>query len=960
MKKLIALIVILSFVTVCFYLLDRPSALADDTDIFGRNVQPNVLILIDSSGSMSDAVPSTPYVPSTAYTVQNQCRVNGVNNQPCTSTVVYRRTFVFFTPRYTPYATTIADVTSATARTALSTTGYWAGSILGSFVTLQVGNYRNYLFSLDYMEEPKIDIAKRVITNLISNIEGVRFGTMKFNSSANGGQIISPIGTDEATMIAAVNSMTIGGWTPTGEQIRDAGLYYKGMFGYASPIQADCQPNFIIVISDGDWNGSIDPAAEGTLRFTQDHATGDGFAGTQNVLIHTVGFGGGLTSSGLASLQETATNGGGSFYTADSSAQLEMALQDAIRQIIAATFAFASPVIPTTSTTGSSKVYLAAFRTDAMRPFWRGFLKAYQRGSDGAVPVDADGVPLDTAIVWEAGQELSVKPAANRTIYTQAGGSRQAFTKDNVAITTALLDVATAADRDKVIDFTRGIDAYDEDSDSNVTEEREWKLGDIFHANPVLVSPPFLPLSDSTYLTFKQNNASRTTILLAAANDGMLHAFQESDGAELWAFIPPDLLPALENLTVRSAEHAFYLDASPIVTDIKISGNWKTIAVFGQRRGGRNYYALDITDTTNPSYLWTFTDARMGETWSEPAIGKIVLDDDSEKFVAFAGGGYDTAQNNNTGKAFFAIDLATGLKLWEYYNSTSSDDRQYMNFSLASNPAAADLDHDGYIDRVYIGDVGGQLWKFDMSAAAALSGGLVTNWTGKRLFAASPAQANPPAVGEYYPAQAIYATPTLSYDDAGNLWVFFGAGDRNHPNSDSTNRFYGIKDNTSMTNGSALTESSLVNVTSTYATATQGWYYTLGSTEKVLAAANVFNRVVFFSTFTPSSTVSCSGGGGTARLCGVSMSTGYAGVDWETGNATSGSVGAVGDPLSGTHSARSIVVGTGIAAKLIVVINQSGATVTSSVIAATTDQQLMSNPAPPPALKRILYWREVF
>ena len=28
---------------------------------------------------------------------------------------------------------------------------------------------------------------------------------------------------------------------------------------------------------------------------------------------------------------------------------------------------------------------------------------------------------------------------------------------------------------------------------------------------------------------------------------------------------------------------------------------------------------------------------------------------------------------------------------------------------------AVDLNNDGYIDRVYIGDVGGQLWKFDVS-----------------------------------------------------------------------------------------------------------------------------------------------------------------------------------------------------------------------------------------------------
>ena len=33
-----------------------------------------------------------------------------------------------------------------------------------------------------------------------------------------------------------------------------------------------------------------------------------------------------------------------------------------------------------------------------------------------------------------------------------------------------------------------------------------------------------------------------------------------------------------------------------------------------------------------------------------------------------------------------------------------------------------------------------------------------------------------------------------------------GTGDRFHPNNTSSNRFYGIKDNTSMANGAALVE----------------------------------------------------------------------------------------------------------------------------------------------------------
>jgi type IV pilus assembly protein PilY1 len=283
-----------------------------------------------------------------------------------------------------------------------------------------------------------------------------------------------------------------------------------------------------------------------------------------------------------------------------------------------------------------------------------------------------------------------------------------------------------------------------------------------------------------------------------------------------------------------------------------------------------------------------------------------------------------------------------------------------MNFSIATTPAAVDLNTDGYVDRLYVGDVGGQLWKFDVSASATLSGGVVTNWTGKRLFAAASGQANPPATGEYYPTQAIYATPTLAIDTSGNLWVYFGTGDRNHPNNTSSNRFYGIKDNTTMTNGATLTESNLANVTTTYKTISQGWYFTLSSNEKVLSGATVFNKTVFFSTFTPTSTATCEGGGGLARLCGVGMLTGYAGVNWNTGDSISTEGGTPETTISDAHAARYTDIGTGIASKPVVVINQSGATITSSVVAATTDQQLVDNPVAPPALRRLLYWREVF
>src|SRR5437899_2531069 len=222
-------------------------------------------------------------------------------------------------------------------------------------------------------------------------------------------------------------------------------------------------------------------------------------------------------------------------------------------------------------------------------------------------PVDANGVPLESAKIWDSGTVLSTMPSDSRTIYTTINGRQQEFTTANTTIKSKVLGVQGKATANQVIGFIRGVDVFDETGNGNFTEARSWKLGDIFHSTPVLVTPPLLALNDSSYQAFKQANANRTKVLIAGATDGMLHAFRESDGAELWAFIPPDLLDNLHPLIAKSGEHNYYVDASPIAADVKISGNWRTIVVFGLRRGGRSYYALDITNTTSPSFLWSFT-----------------------------------------------------------------------------------------------------------------------------------------------------------------------------------------------------------------------------------------------------------------------------------------------------------------------------------------------------------------
>lgn len=955
MKKILASILIL------FLVLGGhvPRLRADDSDIFGANVKPNVMLAITSSTDLNQIIKSEAYSVNTTYSTP----------ATYTSTKVYK--YVNSTPACKPnpkpcylvYANTISAVTDTGAQTSLSTVGYWNGTISGTTLSLFYGNYLNYLLCTTCgTDQSKVSIMKTVLTNLISNTTGIRFGVMKY--SAGGGKVMDEIkdmtSTNQSTIITDINNMDLqSSGHPIGDQMKSAGDYYEGhLTGLSSPIQYSCQPNFLIVLTDGANDGSTDPRDEATALYTQDHNST--FAGMQNIIVHVVAFESPSQPFAVDTiniLKTTAKNGGGNFYEAFTASELEKALNSTISAVLNATYSFATPVVPSTGTSSTQRAYLASFQSSPSHPFWKGFLKAYNRDSSGLIPVDANGIPLSSALAWEAGQQVSNTLDSSRTVYTSISSALSSFSTTNSSLTTTMLNAASTTEKNNIINYIRGLDTYDEDDDGNTSEQRQWKLGDIFHSTPVLVRPPSKFSTDATYNTFKTTSsvANRTTILLAGANDGMMHAINESTGNEMWAFIPPDLLDNVKELTDAIGPHDFYVDGSPVAADVKTGSTpaWKTISVFGERRGGRNYYALDITNTSSPSYLWKFTDSRIGETWSDAAIGKVKMSDGSDKWVAFVGGGYDTGSNNATGKIFYVIDLNDGSKLWEYYNATgSTDDRQYMNFSLAAAPTAVDLDNNGYIDHVYVGDVGGQLWKFDVSAAAAVSGGLVTNWTGKRLFVASPSQTNPPAAGEYYPAQGIYGQPTLAYDGSQNLWVFFGTGDRNHPMSSSNNRFYGFKDVASdMTQGSYISESSLTNLTTGTGTVTTGWYIVLSSTEKVLASSDVFNGVVLFTTFTPTTSVTCGAAGGTAKLYSVNMTTGDAAL-----NLAAGTVLTPGQSAASNSEA----IGTGIPSKPVIVMSTSGSIAASWAVTGTTDQQITNTQLPNVNLKQLVGWREVF
>lgn len=359
-------------------------------------------------------------------------------------------------------------------------------------------------------------------------------------------------------------------------------------------------------------------------------------------------------------------------------------------------------------------------------------------------------------IFWDAGQLLNNRSADDRTIYTairEDGDlanplTRVDFTSANAAQLAPFLQDFNN-DNVGLINFVRG-------------RGRDWKLGDINHSTPVIVGPPdgIPALMGTGYAEFQQALSERPKVIYVGANDGMLHCFDLVTGEERWAFIPYNLLPKLRNMwavdsvnNTRYYAHDVYVDGTPSVADVYISGAWRTVLVCGQgpgsgstmAGGGINYYfALDITDPDNPQPLWEFTHVdnqsrpTVGETWSVPAIGRVKVGA-NDRWVAFFGSGYDNTATQVAGNRFYVVRIDTGALLRQRtvtQVNTANFTGQKRNYSytnikatIPGSPTALDTDQNGYVDYVYFGDLDGRLYKLDVTSTNTGQWNLITLYT---------------------------------------------------------------------------------------------------------------------------------------------------------------------------------------------------------------------------------------
>jgi type IV pilus assembly protein PilY1 len=1067
-----------------------PAAYADDTEIYtGLNnlqntIDPNVMFIIDTSGSMSrqETLVSAQYDPATDYPTVGSCESDRVywstngSAPSCNTNQYFERSQFRCDAAQTPlYSTTSAGTgfyqdrlarylaprrrrsgrwislstrtrspphveckadegehgetaqSNAKFITTAANQSYttnanqrrnWAST--GRFYTLFSANYLNYFNNEDNTQSAtRIDIVKSVVKELIDANQNLNVSLMRFDPSssadpnAHGGPIIFPFtDIDEANVKTdfknTVESLNASGNTPLSETLSEALRIFRGdnaVFPgasqeiqsvasafesgtkYDSPLDVQCQKNFIVFLSDGEPTADSEanqftnqlisnvtfPSRDNTCGSSGDNCLDEiaefmntqdlipELDGKQNVVTYTIGFGSDAAGSSAlnALLEETGSKGGGNAFVAQDFRQLSNVFTQIITEIQAVNSTFTAPAVSVNAfnrVTNREELFFTLFRpSDA--PVWTGNLKRYRlglaRNDQDEIIADEDGNGEDdepeirdengkkavdpktgffdslSTSFWSSpdspdGEETAKggaarlfggndNPLSQRNIYSNISDTITDLTDvanevslDNTALTSDLTKLGLPADDpdgNEVILWLSGQDVNDEDGDGVDVDARAI-MGDPLHSKPLLVE-------------YGQAGSDVSDIVIfMSTNEGVLHALDSDSGVELFSFIPKQhLAKAATNIANSGTGFKGYGLDGPISLYFKdVDGNGfldtddgdKYILIFGERRGGTHYYALDITTKTGagelqPRFLWEIEGGtgdfyELGQTWSAPQQARIRIDG-IERDVMVFGGGYDDSTGdqqgdaraaNSKGRAIYMIDPIDGSLVWWAGKSTltglnpgdpipnlknvcfsNGSTRTCttgdMNFSVAADVRLVQIDGDGLLDRIYAADIGGQLLRIDINNNAANVSGLADGY-----IVADLQRTNANAVPTLQDNRRFFFAPdpALINPSEGEPFISLaiGSGFRAHPlSTDVEDKMFMVKDDDPFAKPSLYSATrtliDLKDVTNdldpTDLANFNGWFINLVNSsgvfegQKVLSSATTFGGVVFFTTFSP-------------------------------------------------------------------------------------------------------------
>jgi type IV pilus assembly protein PilY1 len=851
----------------------------------------------------------------------------------------------------------------------------WGSWPTSQSVSLYDGNYLNYLRNPRIGSESRIDIVASTVKSILSSIDGINVGIMRFNNNAGGTvlQAVKDLDRNRDELIATIDGIVADGFTPASETMLEAARYWRGLpayYGdrigehdtdtaglrsldpevYRSPSVDACTRNFNVLLTDGKPSADTDPVGlvgalpdwTETLGYAGCTGAGDGAClddiaaylangdiarsveGTQSVITHAIGF-----VEDLPILEATARRGGGDYFLAGDVPSLTLALLEIVNKVQDRSLSFAAPAVAVNAfnrTRNLNDLYMTTFAASE-KYRWPGNLKKYR--IDGGIIVDRNGLPAidpDTGLFadsarsfWSGvsdGNDVTLGGAVenlpgpdDRRLYTN--NTRNAdLTSATNALSVTNIDAYTPADFgltgargepdiESLIRWARGEDVLDEDLNPATNARKH--MGDALHAQPAAV-------------VYGGNTSNTEAVVFAATNDGYLHAIDANTGRELWAFVPKELLPKLPDLYSNpdSSFKNYGIDGNivPVVADRDDDGRIEpadgdfVFIVFGMRRGGSAYYALDVTDRNSPRLKWRADHRMFGQSWSTPVIARVDMADtalNDDKAVVIVGGGYDTAHDTSAhparpdaqGAGVYMLDLQSGEILWR----AGADNRANlrvpgMTRAIPAAVQAIDLTGDGFVDRLYASDMGGQVLRFDVFSGRSPNGFGDEALVSGGVIAQLGAEGQDP--GSISENRRFYTSPDVSIfkDNLQNrqfVAISIGSGYRAHPLDNSTSdRFYSIRDanvfnKLSQSQYDALTpvsDAELVEVAGSVGKAIgankRGWKLTLPADQKVLSSSSTFDNEIFFVAFSPdvAGTAACSAGTGRNFLYRVAVANG--------------------------------------------------------------------------------------
>ena len=449
--------------------------------------------------------------------------------------------------------------------------------------------------------------------------------------------------------------------------------------------------------------------------------------------------------STLDDLWHAAVNGRGVYYSASDPNTLANGLSGALAALkVQTASASASATSSPNITQTDNFIYSSTFRTVK----WDGEIVA--RHLD---PATAQVLPTivwsaqslldgqttdttDTRKIWTLSPASSTKlkafTFANLTSSGAAGlaAEQSSFTNQCAVLSQCpLLTVpqqTLANDGSNMVNYLRG-QTGNASAGSPIFRIRDHVLGDSVNSVPAYVKAPTFGYVDAvtpSYASFQTANASRQSALYVGANDGMLHAFNGDTGVEMWAYVPHMVFPVLSALATDNwdVKHSYSVDGSPQTMDVfdsAAAGAWKTMLVGGLNKGGRGYFALDVTDPNNPKGMWeicsdstlcAINDTDLGYSYGNPVITKRASD---SKWVVLVTSGVNNVAPG-TGRGFlFVLDAFTGAVLSKV--DTGAGDTTTPSGLGKIGAFANSFNTDNTSQKVYGGDLLGNLWRIDLS-----------------------------------------------------------------------------------------------------------------------------------------------------------------------------------------------------------------------------------------------------